>query len=87
MEFIKVGKCFKTKSGKATILILSTEDLKTINANAVVHEKYGKQTSLLITGTSDGQYGHGISIIKPEEKKEVKAEPQNDSIDPNDLPF
>jgi hypothetical protein len=73
MSFKNIGRNFKTKSGKATTVILSESDLAEITKTKTEHEKYGIQYKILVSGSPESKYGHSIAVIQPEDNsKEVE---------------
>lgn len=87
MAFQKIGKVFPNKSGKSSTLILSEKDLEVLKQNLQPNDKYGDQVRLIVTGSAQSQYGHGVSLIVDDGPQQQKANSGQNSIDPDDLPF
>ncbi len=68
MNFINIGKTFKTKTGN-TILKITPKDLEVLSDYMETHEKYGDQVSVIITKSKEEEYPVGVSIITDMEKK------------------
>lgn len=89
MQFTRIGKTFKNKTGKSTTFVLSREDLAKLESLLQPTEKYGDQVRLLITGTPNSQYGHSVSIVEGENENDITGDDdqRHVEVDIDELPI
>lgn len=93
-----LGNSFKNKSG--TTIILSSEELKEIEAAIETHPTYGEQVKLLIFNPKGKSDTHSFALAVDDQKsdsnnssnrnkkeKKGSATDMSNIIDPDDLPF